>query len=158
MQRYRQRFAHRGNFERNAIGNRQQIVVQAPTAHQQFLDKRTFWPAAADKARGVHRVEDHGLANRDAFDIAADFQHLASTLMAQRSYGALARNAAVLDIGQVTAANAAGLHPHHHVAGTRRRALVGIEPDIIDIMNGQAVHRSPPIRTHKADRWRCPRR
>ena len=144
MQRHRQRLAHRCHFIGYALRDWQQTVAQPRVAHQQFLGKRPLRSAAPDIAGRHHRVDDHALPDRNAGHVRAHEQQLARAFMAQRRPLARRRDTAIFDVAEVTAANAAGLHLDDHILRPRFGPLIGIEPHVIDVMNGEQAHRASP--------------
>ena len=157
---HRQRFAHGGNVEIDTVRDGQQVHAGFRLAHQQFLGKGAFRPAAADVRWRHHRVDDDRIAHLHARYFSTDTQHLARAFMAERGFGAGRGDAADLDVGQVRPADAAGLHLHDHVLRPGFGQGVVIQPDVVDAMDLQQLHRlSPalpaPLRGGSCSRRRC---
>ncbi len=143
MQSDRQGLGQGGDLEGQIVGDGQEAVADTRIGDQHLVGEGALGPAAADEAAGLHRVDDHPLADGHTLHGLADRDHLARGLMADRRDAAFAPvDAAHLDIGQVAAADAAGLDLHDDIVLACFRRIARIQTNVAHAMNVQNPHRT----------------
>src|SRR3546814_12554605 len=94
----------------------------------------------SDWSSDVCSSDLHRLADFDAGHVLADEHHFAGRFVTERRHATgFAVNAAVLDVGEIAAADAAGLDPDDDVRGAGFGPLIGVEPEVIDLVNVEHV-------------------
>src|SRR3546814_7097122 len=97
----------------------------------------------SDWSSDVCSSDLHRLADFDAGHVLADEHHFAGRFVTERRHATgFAVNAAVLDVGEIAAADAAGLDPDDDVRGAGFGPLIGVEPEVIDLVNRSEEHTS----------------
>ncbi len=146
VQGYGERFGQRSNFEGQVVRDRQQAVTYACITDQELFREGAFRAAAADVAGSHHRVDDNTLPDGDTLYVAADSDYFACGFMTDGRYAAgLSMNTAYLDVGEIAAADTAGLHLHHNVGISRTRRLSRVQPDVIHAMNVEYARHIRPV-------------
>ena len=128
----RDRFGERGDVHRHAVRNRDEPAAGGGLPDQHHVGQPTGSAAAADSAGcRVTGVHDDPLTGRDAVDLVAGLQHHPGELVPQRHrLAARSGQPAQPDVGQVTAADPAGMDLDQGVPWSAGRQADLVEADV----------------------------